>query len=273
MAPPSSVVSQARAFALPMLKRLGNGLLDAVLPPRCIGCGAIIEAAAGLCPNCWPKVRFIAEPMCAACGMPFEFDAAEGSLCGACAAGERAYERVRAAIAYDDGSRPFILGFKHGDRTDFVRVLAPWMLRAGRALLADADVLVPVPLHWTRLFARKYNQAGLLAQAVARLAGAEVAVDALVRRKRTPSLAKTSGVQRAQTVRGAFVVPDRRRRLIEGRRVLLIDDVYTTGSTTGACARALRAGGARTIDVLTLARVVRPAAASSLQVTPTRPFL
>ena len=196
------------------------------------------------------------------CGVPFEFEAEEGSVCAACAAAAQAYTRSRAAIAYDDGSRRFILAFKNADRTDAVRTFAPWMVAAGRQLLADADLLAPVPLHWTRLFARKYNQAALLAQAVGELAGKPVAVDLLRRTKRTRKLGTSGPRQRARTVQAAFSVPESRRHGIARRRILLIDDVFTTGSTTNACARALKRAGATAVDVLTLARVVRPASAA-----------
>lgn len=244
------------------LQWFGGLVLNAVLPPRCLACGAIVEATAALCPACWPQVRFVTAPLCAVCGAPFEFDAEEGSLCGGCAATPRVYARARAAVAYDDGSRRFILGFKNADRTDAVRTFAPWMLAAGRELIAEADVLVPVPLHWTRLFARKYNQAALLAQAIARLAGKPVAVDLLRRTRRTRKLGTSGPLQRAQTVRAAFVVPPGRLAAVKGRRVLLIDDVFTTGSTTASCARTLRQAGAVAVDVLTLARVIRPSVAA-----------
>jgi ComF family protein len=218
----------------------------------------LVETAHALCGECWPKIRFITEPLCATCGMPFEFEASDGSVCAVCASSERPFARARAAIAYDDGSRGFILAFKHGDRIDAARVFAPWMAQAGRDLLASVDVLVPVPLHWTRLFMRRYNQAALLAHEIGRLAHVPVFPDLLVRRKRTPSLAHAGASERARTVSGAFGVPPRRRGDVEGRRILLIDDVFTTGSTIGACARALKKSGARSIDVLTLARVLRP---------------
>lgn len=240
------------------LMKVGAQLLNAILPPRCLACGAVVETAAALCASCWPQVRFITEPLCCVCGVPFEFAAENDSVCAACAATSQTYARARAAIAYDDGSRRFILAFKNADRTDAVRTFAPWMVAAGRNLLADADLLVPVPLHWTRLFARKYNQAGLLAQAVGKLADKPVAVDLLQRTKRTRKLGTSGPEQRARLVRAAFNVAQKRRPEVEARRVLLIDDVFTTGSTTSACARALRRAGATAVDVLSLARVVRP---------------
>lgn len=241
-----------------VVRAAGNRVLDAMLPPRCLACGAIVEAAHALCASCWPRVRFVTEPLCACCGTPFEFEVADDSVCAACAGASRAWARARAAIAYDDGSRAFILAFKNGDRTYAARTFAPWMAAAGRCLLTEADLLAPVPLHWTRLFARKYNQAALLAQAVGRLAGSAVAVDLLRRTKRTRKLGTSGPRERAETVRAAFEVAERRRREVVGRRVLLIDDVFTTGSTAAACARTLIRAGAVAVDVLTLARVVRP---------------
>lgn len=252
------VTTSILAAALPAIRRLGIGLLDMVLPPRCLSCGGLVDTAHALCAECWPKISFITEPLCAACGTPFEFEVAAGTVCGVCASSERPFGRARAAIAYDDGSRGLILSFKHGDRTDATPAFAPWMAQAGRELLDGADLLVPVPLHWTRLFMRRYNQAALLAQAIGRLAGVKFAPDLLVRRKRTPSLAHSGASARAKIVGGAFVVPPKRRAQAEGRRIVIIDDVFTTGSTVGACARALARSGARAVDVLTLARVVRP---------------
>ena len=183
MTSPSSVAAQVRGAVGPFVRGglarlaggalapIAKGLLDAILPPRCLACGCATDATGTLCAGCWMQVRFLAEPQCACCGVPFDFEVDDGTLCGACVATRRPFVRARAAIAYDDGSRGFILAFKNGDRTDAVRTFAPWMARAGQELIADADLLVPVPLHWTRLFVRKYNQAALLAYAVARLAG------------------------------------------------------------------------------------------------------
>jgi ComF family protein len=243
------------------LRGLAGPALNAILPPRCLACGTIVEQTASLCPACWPQVRFITEPLCAVCGVPFEFAVEDDSICAACVATPRVYARARAAVAYDDGTRRFILGFKNADRTDAVRMFSPWMIAAGRDLIADADVLAPVPLHWTRLFVRKYNQAALLAQAIARLTAKPVAVDLLRRTRRTRKLGTSGPLQREETVRAAFVVPPRRCPLIVGRRVLLIDDVFTTGSTTASCAQALKQAGAAAVDVLTLARAVRPSVA------------
>ena len=162
-------------------------------------------------------------------------------------------------MQYDDASRAMIIGFKHGDRTEAAPAFGRWLARAGAELLAEADLVMPVPLHWTRLFLRRFNQSALLATAVAGLTDRPVEMGLLRRRRRTPSLGHLSAHQRRRTVAGAYAVPEKARARLEGRRVVLVDDVLTTGATAGACSRALLRAGASSVDLLTLARVVRPA--------------
>jgi ComF family protein len=245
------------SLALPgrWLRRSAAGLLDLLLPPRCLGCGATIGRDGELCPSCWGAIAFLGAPQCACCGLPFPYDAGEDARCGACLADEPPYARARAVFRYDDASRGLVLAFKHGDRTHSAPAYGRWMARAGAELLADADLLMPVPLHWTRLFARRYNQAALLAHAVRAAGGPPVAPDWLQRRRRTPSQGHRNAAGRADNVRGAFAL--RAGRSVAGRRILLIDDVFTTGATVRECARILRRAHAARIDVLTLARVVR----------------
>jgi ComF family protein len=193
----------------------------------------------------------------ARCGFPFEFDTEDGALCAACQARPPVFDRARAVLRYDAASRGMLLAFKHADRTDLAPYLGRWLARAGAEVLAEADIVAPVPLHWTRLFSRRYNQAALLARAAAKEAGRPFLGDILVRRRRTQP--QRSGLAaRTRNVAGAFAVPRGRRRTVEDRRVLLVDDVRTTGATLEACARALKAAGAKGVDVLTLALVVRP---------------
>lgn len=237
---------------------IGRGLIDLVLPPQCLGCGSLVEEPHTLCAACWGQLRFIERPLCAACGRPFSVPEDDGALCGRCVRRPHVYARARSSLVYDDGSRHMILMFKYGDRTDAAPLFGTWMGQAGRDLLGDADLIAPVPLHWTRLLRRRYNQAALLAQAIGRTAGIAVEVDLLRRQRRTARLAGMGPKDRARTVKGAITVPAARSARVKDRRVLLIDDVLTTGATVDACAQALLDAGAHAVDVLTLARVVRP---------------
>ena len=237
-------------------------MLNAVLPPLCLSCNEIVETPGGLCATCWPGFSFIAPPYCARCAYPFVQQVGPDALCGACAARPPRYRRARAALVYDDRSRKLVLPFKHGDRTDIARACGAWMARAGAELLADADLVAPVPLHWRRLFMRRYNQAQLLARiavAAAPATRARLVPDLMRRRRWTGSQTGLAAKQRHDNVRQAFDLNPRWTAMVAGKSVLLIDDVLTTGATVEACARVLQRGGARHVDVLALARVVRPA--------------
>ena len=195
--------------------------------------------------------------MCDRCGLPFEYDAGPDAVCGACAANAPAYRQARAVLAYDDGSRELLLPFKHADRIDAAPTFGGWLARAGARLLAEADIVTPVPLHRWRLFRRRYNQSALLALAAGRVAGRPVLPDLLKRTRRTRSQGGLSRKQRTRNVQGAFAVPERSRPAVRDRAVVLVDDVLTTGATVTACSRVLLRAGAARVDVLTLARVVR----------------
>jgi ComF family protein len=237
------------------LRRYAGAVLDVLLPPRCLSCGTEVSAAGTLCAECWRGITFLGAPCCACCGLPFEFALGPGTLCGACAQAHPPFARARAVMRYDEASRPLVLAFKHGDRLHLAPALGAWMQRAGAELLAAADFLMPVPLHWTRLFARRYNQSAVLAHAIHAAGGPPVAPDWLIRRRRTPSQGKRNALARARNVRSAFALrPDRD---VRDRHLVLIDDVFATGATVGECARVLRRAGARQVDVLTLARTVR----------------
>ena len=239
------------------IRGLAGLALNALLPPRCLSCGATVERTGALCAACWKGIHFLASPLCEACGFPLEFELGPEALCGACARERPAFDRARAVMRYDESSRALILGFKHADRTEGAAGYGAWLARAGAGLVAEADLIAPVPLHWLRLFNRRFNQAALLAHALGRNAGVPVVADLLLRRRHTPSQGRLSPAQRRRNVAGAFTVKPRRKALLEGRRVLLVDDVLTTGATVSACARTLRRGGAGAVDVLVLARVVR----------------
>jgi ComF family protein len=251
-APQAAVMSLA-----PALRKSASWLLDAILPPRCLKCGEIVADSGSLCGRCWPELKFLAPPCCACCGLPFEFEMGEGSLCGACTADRPLYDRARAALTYDDASRDLILRFKHADRIDGAATFAGWMARAGAELVAGADIIVPVPLHRWRLVRRRYNQAAILANAIGQLRGKRVVPDVLVRRRATPSQGHLGRSQRHRNVAGAFALHPGRAQVAKGARILLVDDVLTTGATAEACARTLRNAGAKAVDLLVLARVVR----------------
>ncbi|MEQ8402450.1 MAG: ComF family protein [Roseitalea porphyridii] len=244
--------------------------LDLVLPPRCLGCGRLVEDQGALCPPCWSAITFLADPLCTCCGLPFDYDPAGGLggdssvtaanevlLCAACLAEPPAFAHARAVMRYDDASRPLLLSFKHGDRTEAAPTFAAWMVRAGRELLSGIDVVAPVPLHWRRLFARRYNQAALLTRALSRQGNLSEVPDLLLRRRATPSQGRMTRAQRQSNVAGAFAVNPRRSATLAGQRLLLVDDVMTTGATVSACARVALKAGAASVDVLVLARAVR----------------
>jgi ComF family protein len=227
--------------------RAGQSLLDAILPPLCLGCNEIIASSGALCAECWPRFSFIAAPHCDRCGVPFADDLGSGAHCTECLTRPPRFRRARAVLIYDDKSRRVVLPLKHGDRTDMARACGAWMARAG------------AELHWRRLFTRRYNQAALLGRMVARNADAVLAPDLLRRARWTGSQAGLKAKERRRNVRQAFEVPPRWQAKLQGRTVLLVDDVLTTGATVDACTRALIQAGAAHVDVLTLARVVRPA--------------
>lgn len=192
-------------------RRVLAQLGDLVLPPTCSGCGQVVADAHTLCPDCWGTLTFLGQPCCDACGHPFDFEVPDRTLCGACSREHPPFDSTRAALLYNDASKDFILSFKHADKTDIAQLLAKWLRRAGHDQLAVADMIAPVPLHWTRLFARRYNQAALLANALGQLTGLPVAPDLLIRKRKTPSQGRLGVKARARNVQGAFRVAPKHR--------------------------------------------------------------
>lgn len=209
-------------------------------------------------PEKWSRIRFLTGALCHRCGHPFEIEVDPGQVCGACLASPPAYDRARSAIEYGDATRDFVLALKHQGRRDGLATFGGWMATAGAELLSEADLIVPVPLHYVRLVRRGFNQSVWLAAATGRQSGVRVCPDALSRTRSTPSQAGLSADGRRRNVQGAFKVRWYRTGGVKGRRVLLVDDVLTTGATVEACARALKRSGAAAVDVLTLARVAGP---------------
>lgn len=227
-----------------------------LFPPHCPGCRRLVARPGTLCPACWKGVRFLDEPVCAVLGTPFASDQGPGAVSPEAFAEPPAFDRARAAVTYSGVARRMAQDLKYRDRTDLAPWMAEWMLRAGAELVRDAELVVPVPLHRRRFLARRFNQSAELARAVALRAGLPCEMSALERVRATRRQVGLSARERETNVRAAFRVPEVMKPRVSGRRVLLVDDVLTTGATVSAAARALRRAGAAEISVLTFARVV-----------------
>ncbi len=247
------------AEAKQILWRWLSPIVDAVLPPRCLGCGAMVQDDGGFCAPCWQARHFLRPPACACCAMPFAQPQGDGALCAACMADPPPFTRAGALIAYDAVVGAIILRLKYGRRVGLARAMAQMLIAPAHDLLGtdapDALVLA-VPLDRWRLWRRGFNQSLLIARPLARALGLPLHPDALARVRPTGSMRGLGRRARLRRVQGAFVVPDRHRDDIRGRAILLVDDVMTTGATLSACARALRRAGAARVYVLTFARVV-----------------
>lgn len=234
--------------------------LHLLYPPQCISCSEAVTSDFGLCAECWRATPFISGLACDQCGTPLPGTERDGRvLCDDCLTIARPWERGRAALLYGDNARSLVLALKHGDRMDLARPAAGWMVKAAQPILKPAMLVVPVPLHWLRLLRRKYNQAALLSKSVAGLAGLAHCPDALIRRRPTGTQDGKTRDGRFANLVGAFAVPPRREAIIHDRDVLLIDDVMTSGATFAAATEAIFAAGARSVAVLSLARVAKDA--------------
>ena len=253
------------SIALPVrLKRAANAVravsraaLDLALPPLCAACREPVKGD-GLCPACWSKLSFITRPYCERLGVPFVYDPGPGILSMEAIADPPTYNRARAAVRFDEISRGLVHALKYSDRLDLVPLMGRWIAQAGRELLAEADALVPVPLHWRRLWARRFNQSAMLAAAISAASGVPVATAALKRIKATAQQVGLTRSERAANIQGAFRVPEDGKAAVVGRRLVVIDDVLTSGATVEGCARALLRAGAANVDVLIFARVADP---------------
>jgi ComF family protein len=231
--------------------------LGMALPQLCAACREPV-ADEGLCGACWSKLSFIAPPYCARLGIPFPFDPGPGILSMEAIADPPAYNRARAAVRFDEVSRALVHALKYGDRLDLAPMMGRWISRAGHEILAEADAIVPVPLHWRRLWTRRFNQSAMLAAAVSAASGIPMVTAALKRVKATVQQVGLSRSERAANVQGAFRVPEQGRAAVAGRRLIVLDDVLTSGATVEGCARALLRAGAKNVDMLVFARVADP---------------
>ena len=246
--------------AAPAWRSVLGAAANLLLPPVCIACRSRISNHGLLCGDCFARIDFIAPPICARLGVPLPYDAGEPSLSAAAIASPPVYDRARAMARYSETMRDLIQGFKYRDRQEGLALFSRWLARAGVELLSDAELIVPVPLYRSRLWRRRFNQSAMLAQGLARLTGVPADCFVLKRVRRTASQVGLTAEQRVRNVAGAFKVEAAHATQIRGKRVVLVDDVITTGATAEACARVLKRARAARVDVLALARVVEPTA-------------
>ncbi len=250
--PTQPAASRPLSRILGLTRSAARGALGIIYPPTCIACGAATGEAHTLCAKCWGEVRFIERPFCERLGTPFAVDLGVALLSPAAIADPPVYQRARAVARYDEVARALVHRLKYGDRLELAKALGLMMARAGAELLAEADVIVPVPLHRTRLWWRRFNQAMALAAAVSRASGVPCDPFLLTRLKRTQSQVGLTKTQRGENLQGAFRVPTEAKPRLQGKRVLLVDDVVTTGATANAASRAALRGAAGAVDVLDL---------------------
>jgi len=240
-----------------ILARVWRKSVNLVLPPQCLNCRARL-ADQGLCSSCWCKLSFIEAPLCDRLGIPFDYDPGDGIISAAALASPPAYARARAVVRYDDVARKLVHRFKYNDGLDTAPHLGALIKRSGRPLIEESDIVIPVPLYRSRLWQRRYNQAAILALEIARQTSLSYEPQLLDRTRKTKTQVGLNARQRRRNVSGAFAINESAFERISGKRVLLVDDVITTGATIEACTRALLSGGAEVVNVLAFARVVDP---------------
>lgn len=232
-----------------------EAVLDFVLPPRCLSCGTEVEKSGTLCHGCWGELSFIMDPFCESCGVPLPESLPGGMICPECSSEPPPYAKARAALTYKGSVMRLVSRYKYHDQLQATLLFTGWMQLAGGRLIEEADMVVPVPLHWKRLFLRRYNQAAELARTLAKVNAKPYASTLLIRRKDTKAQASLSRVGRVANVKGAFALhPKLAKDAVKDKTILLIDDVMTTGATIASCAKVLRKAGARKVLVLTVAR-------------------
>ncbi len=251
----ASPAESSRGFLYEGFARGGRSVADLMFPPVCAGCGIRTGGHGGLCAACWSGLRFIEPPLCDVTGTPFAYDMGKGIVSAEAIADPPPFSRARSVVLYDDLARSLVHRLKYKDRTELGRLMARWMVRAGAEVIGPADAILPVPLHWRRRLSRRYNQSAELARVIAKEADRTYLPTVLSRRKHTRQQVGLGAAARRDNLRGAFAVPEAARSAVFGRRLLLVDDVYTTGATARAAAAALLRAGADDVAVLTFARV------------------
>lgn len=239
-------------------QKIGQKILNFILPPQCINCSTPVFQQGGLCATCWEKIAFISNPLCFVCGFPFNVQIENENICGPCARKKSLFTKARAAIYYNDASKPMILRFKHSDALHIAPLFVEWLYQAGQELFHQTDYLVPIPLHWSRLVYRGYNQAALLSQKLSKKTKIAHLPDLLERNRKTPPQGNLTAKEREKNVLNAFNLNKKYQNLIRDKHILLIDDVLTSGATVRACTKILKKSGAKQVNILTLARVIKP---------------
>ena len=239
--------------------RLWRGFVDLVTPSLCLGCGKGVSEPASLCLTCWAGLQHLDDPVCDVLGTPFAYDQGEGAVSAAAISDPPVWDRSRAATIFDDNAAKLVHALKYRDRQEAGLLMARMMARAGRRLLAEADVILPVPLHRHRLWQRRFNQSAYLAQQISKLSGKPWRHDILLRARRTRAQVGLDEAERRRNVRGAFLIRPEAMAAIAGKTVLLVDDVRTTGATAEACAETLKKAGAARVSLLSFALVPHPA--------------
>jgi ComF family protein len=238
------------------LKPVLNHLLDIIYPPRCISCGDNVHENGSICAKCWSDINFITNPQCNICGFPFDFEVSADALCSGCIKTKPSFSKARAVFIYDDASYNMIKSLKYHDKTENCAAYARWMSRVGSEMINDTDIIIPVPIHFSKLILRKYNQAALLAHGLAKTSNKKILSNAIIRKKNTKSQAEFSYKERFNNIKGAFKINSEYLDALKNKNRLLIDDVITTGATVEECTKMLLRAKVAKVEVLTLAKTL-----------------
>lgn len=239
-----------------LIRPTTNRLLDILYPPLCIACRGNVHENGNICAKCWGDISFISDPQCNICGFPFDFEISKGTICPGCMQNEPSFSKSRSVFLYDEASRGMITSFKYNDIIENRAAYARWMARVGADMLNEADLIIPVPLHFSKLVLRKYNQAALLAHELAKIVHKQVLVSAITRKKYTKPQAGFSRKARFKNISGAFKVNPKYISILKDKKILLIDDVMTTGATAEECTKTLLKEKVARVEVLTLAKTI-----------------